>query len=71
MFHNSVAFQPILHPDSSGPAGGGQVGYNLQMGNFVVGLETDVSLSGMAGDDRFPPPASHLLGSGSARVNEE
>jgi outer membrane immunogenic protein len=37
----------------SGLAGGGQVGYNWQSGQFVFGGETDLQLSGA--DDTFAP----------------
>lgn len=37
----------------SGVAGGGQVGYNWQTGQFVFGAETDIQLSGA--DDTFAP----------------
>jgi outer membrane immunogenic protein len=37
----------------SGIAGGGQVGYNWQNGQFVFGVETDLQLSGA--DDTFAP----------------
>lgn len=39
--------------DPSGIAGGGQVGYNWQTGQFVFGLETDIQISGA--DDTFAP----------------
>jgi outer membrane immunogenic protein len=37
--------------DPAGVAGGGQVGYNFQSGQFVFGVETD--LQGSDADDRF------------------
>ena len=37
----------------SGVAGGGQVGYNWQIGQFVFGAETDIQAS--AADDTFAP----------------
>lgn len=37
----------------SGMAGGGQVGYNWQNGQFVFGVETDLQFSGA--DDTFAP----------------
>lgn len=40
-----------LGVDPSGFAGGGQLGYNWQTGQFVFGLETDLQLSGA--DDTF------------------
>jgi outer membrane immunogenic protein len=39
--------------DPSGIAGGGQIGYNWQMGQAVFGLETDIQAS--AADDTFAP----------------
>jgi outer membrane immunogenic protein len=39
--------------DPSGIAGGGQLGYNWQMGQFVFGAETDIQAS--AADDTFAP----------------
>ena len=39
--------------EPSGIAGGGQIGYNWQLGQFVFGLETDIQAS--AADDTFAP----------------
>jgi outer membrane immunogenic protein len=39
--------------DPSGIAGGGQIGYNWQTGQFVFGVETDIQAS--AADDTFAP----------------
>ena len=39
--------------EPSGIAGGGQIGYNWQMSQFVFGLETDIQISGA--DDTFAP----------------
>ena len=39
--------------EPSGIAGGGQIGYNWQMGQFVFGVETDIQISGA--DDTFAP----------------
>jgi len=39
--------------EPSGVAGGGQIGYNWQTGQFVFGLETDLQAS--AADDTFAP----------------
>lgn len=44
-----------LHPDPSGITGGGQVGYNLQRGSFLFGIEADISGSGMSGTDTLSP----------------
>lgn len=39
--------------DPSGVAGGGQIGYNWQSGQFVFGAEADIQISGA--DDTFAP----------------
>ena len=39
--------------EPSGVAGGGQIGYNWQTGQFVFGGETDIQISGA--DDTFAP----------------
>ncbi|HXX26326.1 MAG TPA: outer membrane protein [Pseudolabrys sp.] len=39
--------------DPNGIAGGGQIGYNWQSGQFVFGAETDIQASGA--DDTFAP----------------
>lgn len=39
--------------DPGGIAGGGQIGYNWQIGQFVFGAETDIQISGA--DDTFAP----------------
>jgi len=39
--------------DPSGVAGGGQIGYNWESGQFVFGVETDIQAS--AADDTFAP----------------
>ncbi len=39
--------------DPSGVAGGGQIGYNWQIGQVVLGVETDIQAS--AADDTFAP----------------
>jgi outer membrane immunogenic protein len=39
--------------EPSGVAGGGQLGYNWQIGQFVFGGETDIQISGA--DDTFAP----------------
>src|SRR5271155_6136291 len=40
-------------PRPSGVAGGGEVGFNWQHGNFVYGAEADISVSGA--EDTFAP----------------
>ncbi len=46
-----------LSPHPGGVVGGAQAGYNWQMGCFVVGIEADLSVSGMSGSQNvFPIP---------------
>jgi outer membrane immunogenic protein len=42
--------------DMDGPLGGMQAGYNMQFGQFVVGLEGDVSLVDADAEGRFSAP---------------
>lgn len=44
-----------LHPDPSGAIGGGQFGANWQHGHFVLGVEFDISASGMDGTKTITP----------------
>jgi outer membrane immunogenic protein len=39
--------------DEGGFVGGGQVGYNYQIGSFVLGLETDIQYADIGGDNNF------------------
>jgi outer membrane immunogenic protein len=39
--------------DDEGFIGGGQVGFNYQIGTFVVGLETDIQYADLGGEDQF------------------
>ncbi|PVE21690.1 porin family protein [Microvirga sp. KLBC 81] len=40
--------------DEGGFVGGGQVGYNYQIGSFVLGLETDIQYADIGGDNNIP-----------------
>jgi outer membrane immunogenic protein len=51
---NNNAFDPVFGFVSSGGSdggfvGGGQVGYNYQIGQFVIGLETDIQYADLGG----------------------
>lgn len=48
-----------LSPDTDGVVGGIQAGYNYQMGRFVVGIETDLSGSGISGSQNLSPIHSY------------
>jgi outer membrane immunogenic protein len=59
---NSVTGAPIVPPagsissatfDMNGGIFGGQIGYNAQFNNFVVGVETDIQWSGQKGNTNF------------------
>lgn len=41
--------------DSNGPFGGLQVGYNLQSGSIVYGLEGEIGYLGVSDDRQYPP----------------
>jgi outer membrane immunogenic protein len=41
-----------INYDSTGGIGGGEVGYNVQSGNYVIGVEGDGFWSGIKGSDR-------------------
>ena len=44
-----------LSPHPGGIVGGAQAGYNWQIGCFVVGIEADLSVSGMSGSQSSSP----------------
>jgi len=50
------AFSYSTDHDSDGFIGGAQVGFNIQSGNWVFGLEGDFSGSGIDGDATVTPP---------------
>jgi outer membrane immunogenic protein len=43
-----------LHDDPKGVIGGGQIGYNWQIGSIVTGLEADIQGSGIHGSSSAP-----------------
>ena len=43
------------HPDANGFIGGGELGYNWQIGRFVLGVETDFSGADVDGRDTVEP----------------
>ena len=54
------ANDPFWSPNEAGFAGGGQVGYNYQTGNFVFGVEGDFSGIANKASVIFTPPLSGL-----------
>ena len=50
--------------DDGGFVGGGQAGYNYQIGSFVVGLEGDIQYADLGGDDRFDFDGDGILDDG-------
>src|ERR1700737_4886825 len=42
-----------LNYDSTGGVAGGEVGYNAQSGNYLIGVEADGFWSGIKGNDNF------------------
>src|SRR5262249_18389081 len=58
--------------DSVGVTGGGQFGYNWQMGTFVLGFETDINGSSLKSSDVVTRPlAPPLAGLFNHAVNEK
>lgn len=56
---------------SQGAVAGGEIGYNIQSGNFLVGIEGDYSWSDIRGDDEFAlgaNDATRLRGVGTIRA---
>ena len=54
--------------DLDGVIGGGQIGYNVQIGNWVWGIEADLQASGQDGGKNFVcPGAPGAAGPGSSR----
>jgi outer membrane immunogenic protein len=49
---------------SSGVIGGGQIGYNWQMGSLVTGLEADIQGTGIRGMTQAPAAVDFTLGPG-------
>jgi outer membrane immunogenic protein len=52
---------PSVKYSFNGAIGGAQAGYNWQAGNWVYGLEVDISLSGMKDTFLFRPPGPAVL----------
>ena len=53
--------------DDGGFVGGAQVGYNYQIGSFVVGLEGDIQYADFGGNDRFDFDDDGILDDGFDR----
>jgi outer membrane immunogenic protein len=61
-----------LQPDPGGITAGGQFGYNLQMGSFVLGIETDFSPSAISGTSTVAPVIQDgIPAPGSSAVSHE
>jgi outer membrane immunogenic protein len=69
--HNKVFPNPNASFSKTGFIGGGQIGYNWQHGNFVFGLEGDISgLSGKASASLLNSTGRHAYEVGySSRIN--
>ena len=56
-FHDPVTGATIANPGSTGAMkggfGGGQIGYNWEVNNWVVGLESDIDAGGMKSSTTF------------------
>ncbi|APF39093.1 porin family protein [Chelatococcus daeguensis] len=54
--------------DPDGFVGGGQIGYNYQIGQFVVGLETDIQYADLKGKTAATTFANGNIGTGRGEV---
>ena len=54
--HDTVV-PSTIEPDPVGVTGGGQIGYNMQMLRFVLGIEADLSGSAISGTSSVAPVA--------------
>jgi outer membrane immunogenic protein len=69
---NVTVFDPALGPQSigvnshSGFIGGGQIGYNFQVGEFVYGLETDIQYASIGGSVNWGPYGRLGVSTGSS-----
>jgi outer membrane immunogenic protein len=66
-------FDPVFGYLNSGGSdggfvGGGQVGYNYQIGQFVVGLETDIQYADIGGGSNFGGSSDGYFGTVRARA---
>ncbi|GGH28550.1 porin [Alsobacter metallidurans] len=66
--HAGGGFGKAGPTNTSGLVAGGQVGYNLQMNNFVAGVEADLSASGIRNNSYTDKTRQKWLGSARARV---
>ncbi|HEY8384366.1 MAG TPA: outer membrane beta-barrel protein [Microvirga sp.] len=72
VFVPGVGFVSTGGNDNGGFVGGGQLGYNLQFGSFVVGLETDLQYADLGGNRRdfgFTPGAPYFGAGGGAALD--
>jgi opacity protein-like surface antigen len=65
----TVLFSSIEKTDLNGVVGGGQIGYNWQMQNWVWGLEADIQGTDEKGSRLFTCPAGICLASGFLAPN--
>jgi outer membrane immunogenic protein len=62
----SAGFDATDTDKVNGVIGGAQAGYNWQVNNFVLGLETDIQASGQKGTDTFDGLIVNLFGNNAA-----
>jgi hypothetical protein len=54
----ALARPPSLSVEQEGFIGGAQVGYNVQFGAFVAGIEADISYTDLSSDVTYASPAT-------------
>ncbi|WP_112664147.1 outer membrane protein [Microvirga flavescens] len=64
--NNDSVFVPgigfVSNDSNGGFVGGAQIGYNYQIGQFVVGVETDIQYADLGGDNNLPLFANNVIG---------
>ncbi len=68
VFVPGVGFVDNGGGNDAGFAGGGQLGYNYQIGSFVIGVETDIQWADLGGgnNDIFVPGVGFVSGNGNS-----
>lgn len=64
-----ITIEGVAHQTSSGVIGGGEIGYNFDLGSVVLGVEADIAASGIKGETSLAGTASGpLAGAASAGI---
>ncbi|QAY96817.1 porin family protein [Methylovirgula ligni] len=64
-YGNGCGLLPNLHPNANGFIGGGQIGYNWQLNQIVLGVETDFQGATFKGSSSFSGAVDYVGGGNS------